>query len=48
MDISSDTCDSIEARNGISGDDFLLWNPAIGSGCSGLMPDTAVCVAARG
>ncbi|KAF5546406.1 hypothetical protein FPHYL_10499 [Fusarium phyllophilum] len=39
-----DTCKSIRRANGISLEKLLTWNPALGSTCSGLKPDSYVCV----
>ncbi|KAF4948697.1 hypothetical protein FGADI_9472 [Fusarium gaditjirri] len=41
-----DTCKSIRRANSISLEKFLAWNPALGSKCSGLKPDSYVCVSA--
>ncbi|KAM0350174.1 hypothetical protein ACHAPU_003339 [Fusarium lateritium] len=40
-----DTCKSVERANGITHENFLAWNKALGSGCFGLKPDYYVCVA---
>ncbi|KAK5659631.1 hypothetical protein OQA88_835 [Cercophora sp. LCS_1] len=39
-----DTCERIASRNRISVEDFLAWNPSVGTGCAGLVPDYHVCV----
>ncbi|KAJ0147428.1 Uncharacterized protein HZ326_9923 [Fusarium oxysporum f. sp. albedinis] len=39
-----DTCKSIRRANSISLEKLLTWNPALGSTCSGLKPDSYVCV----
>ncbi|EMT65580.1 hypothetical protein FOC4_g10007683 [Fusarium odoratissimum] len=39
-----DTCKSIRRANSILLDKLLTWNPALGSTCSGLKPDSYVCV----
>lgn len=39
-----DTCKSIRRANSISLQKLLTWNPALGSTCSGLKPDSYVCV----
>ncbi|CAJ0542419.1 Ff.00g000680.m01.CDS01 [Fusarium sp. VM40] len=39
-----DTCKSIRRANSISLEKLLSWNPALGSTCSGLKPDSYVCV----
>ncbi|KAI1977491.1 hypothetical protein LOZ53_001513 [Ophidiomyces ophidiicola] len=42
---SSDTCESISNRNGISVKQFYIWNPAVGtSTCDHLVTNTYVCV----
>ncbi|KAL7764034.1 hypothetical protein ACKLNR_005179 [Fusarium oxysporum f. sp. zingiberi] len=41
-----DTCRSIRRANSISLEKLLAWNPALGSKCSGLKPDSYVCVSA--
>ncbi|WJG36177.1 uncharacterized protein FOBCDRAFT_206778 [Fusarium oxysporum Fo47] len=38
-----DTCRSIRRANSISLEKLLAWNPALGSKCSGLKPDSYVC-----
>lgn len=42
-----DTCKSIRRANSISLEKLLTWNPALGSTCSGLEPDSYVCVGVR-
>ncbi|PYH98159.1 hypothetical protein BO71DRAFT_282154, partial [Aspergillus ellipticus CBS 707.79] len=39
-----DTCASIEDANSITQDEFLDWNPALGSNCSSLLENYYVCV----
>ncbi|KAI5455804.1 hypothetical protein BGZ63DRAFT_338976, partial [Mariannaea sp. PMI_226] len=44
-----DTCDSIAAAYGtFSTADFVIWNPAVGSGCTDLWADTYYCVGVPG
>lgn len=45
---SGDGCKAVADRNGISLEDFLSWNPDVGSGCSGLWADVYVCVGVIG
>ena len=40
-----DSCWAIATAYGITTDEFVEWNPAVGSGCSGLWPDYECCVA---
>ncbi|EEQ31172.1 LysM domain-containing protein [Microsporum canis CBS 113480] len=41
----SDTCESISKQRGISEQQFLAWNPAVGkTTCDNLVPDFYVCV----
>ncbi|KAJ5933735.1 carbohydrate-binding module family 50 protein [Penicillium verhagenii] len=39
-----DTCEIIEEENSITEDQFLDWNPALGSDCSSLLENYYVCV----
>ncbi|TVY65382.1 LysM domain-containing protein [Fusarium oxysporum f. sp. cubense] len=39
-----DTCKSIRRANSISLEKLVGWNPALGSKCTGLKPDSYVCV----
>ncbi|KAJ5660691.1 carbohydrate-binding module family 50 protein [Penicillium longicatenatum] len=39
-----DTCATIEEANSITEEQFLDWNPALGSDCSNLLEDYYVCV----
>ncbi|KAJ5645771.1 hypothetical protein N7490_002143 [Penicillium lividum] len=43
--VSGDSCWAIATAYGISTTDFIDWNPAVGSDCSGLWPDYEYCVA---
>ncbi|KAL3295352.1 carbohydrate-binding module family 50 protein [Colletotrichum asianum] len=46
---SDDTCASIADHNGITVEQLLTWNPALGTtSCSGLKADVYVCVATGG
>ncbi|KAM3432619.1 hypothetical protein MY4824_006467 [Beauveria thailandica] len=46
---AGDTCDKIVSKYGaFSTDDFLKWNPAAGSDCTGLWVDYYVCVGVAG
>lgn len=40
----TDTCKSIRRANSISLEDLVGWNLALGSKCTGLKPDSYVCV----
>jgi hypothetical protein len=40
----NDTCKLIGRANGISLENLITWNPALGSKCSGLKPDSYICV----
>ncbi|KAL5332236.1 hypothetical protein BJX70DRAFT_384756 [Aspergillus crustosus] len=42
--VSGDGCWDIAAQARITLDDFYLWNPAVGSSCSGLWPGYYVCI----
>jgi hypothetical protein len=48
--VSGDTCDIIASKHGdtFTFADFLRWNPAVGSACSGLWADYWYCVAVPG
>ena len=39
-----DGCWGIANSNGITPEQFSLWNPAVGTDCKGLFPNTYVCV----
>lgn len=41
-------CHNLAALTGISLDDFLSWNPALGEKCSGLWLGQAYCVGVKG
>jgi LysM repeat protein len=42
--VTGDGCWGIANANKVSQDDFLKWNPAVKSDCSGLFPNYYVCV----
>ncbi|KAF4217196.1 hypothetical protein CNMCM5878_006440 [Aspergillus fumigatiaffinis] len=42
--VEGDSCWSIEQACGISADDFVSWNPAVGEDCSGLWLGYSYCV----
>ncbi|KAH7925017.1 hypothetical protein BV22DRAFT_1129366 [Leucogyrophana mollusca] len=44
--VSGDTCDLVEAKNGITAAQFLAWNPEINADCTNLELGEAYCVAA--
>lgn len=47
--MSGDTCDKIVAKYGtFTFQDFLKWNPAVGSDCTGLWANTYYCVGIPG
>ncbi|KAH4183220.1 hypothetical protein HBI16_217600 [Parastagonospora nodorum] len=47
--VDSDRCDSIVAKySTFTYDDFVKWNPAVGSSCSGIWAQTWYCVAVPG
>ncbi|KAH7039792.1 uncharacterized protein B0I36DRAFT_309348 [Microdochium trichocladiopsis] len=41
---SGDTCSSIASARGISVNNFIRWNPAVGAGCTGMWANTWACV----
>ncbi|KAH7017948.1 putative LysM domain protein [Microdochium trichocladiopsis] len=41
---SGDTCATIAASKGITVANFVKWNPAVGSGCTGMWANTWACV----
>ncbi|KAK3386683.1 hypothetical protein B0H63DRAFT_558330 [Podospora didyma] len=43
---SSDNCTTIAQANDISENQLEAWNPALGSGCTHLLPDYFICVSA--
>ncbi|KAK4118091.1 carbohydrate-binding module family 50 protein [Parathielavia appendiculata] len=45
--VSGNTCQTISSQYGISFQQFLAWNPYVGSNCAGLWLDTYVCIAAK-
>ncbi|KAL4931652.1 LysM peptidoglycan-binding domain-containing protein [Aspergillus undulatus] len=42
--VEGDGCWSVETEYGITADDFLVWNPAVGTDCSRLWLSYAYCV----
>lgn len=45
---TGDTCQKILTRNNISLQDFVIWNPDVGSTCTSIWLDTYVCVSVIG
>ncbi|KAF9893750.1 hypothetical protein FE257_009920 [Aspergillus nanangensis] len=45
---AGDTCDTIAAKYKISTTQFVAWNPAVGSTCSGMWANTYACVSIIG
>ncbi|KAF9882733.1 hypothetical protein FE257_005337 [Aspergillus nanangensis] len=45
---AGDTCDTITAKYKISTTQFIAWNPAVGSTCSGMWTNTYACVSIIG
>ncbi|KAL2076241.1 hypothetical protein VTL71DRAFT_1184 [Oculimacula yallundae] len=46
--LSSDTCDIVVVRFGITKDNFVAWNPSVGSACTGFVGGTSYCVRGSG
>ena len=45
---AGDTCASMASDWGISVDDFIKWNPAVGKDCSAIWADYFYCIAVPG
>ena len=43
-----ETCKSVRRKAGISHDDLIAWNPAIGADCAGMEEDKYICVGIDG
>ena len=41
---TTDTCDIVATRYGITLANFILWNPSVGPTCAGFVGGTAYCV----
>ncbi|KAJ5150329.1 hypothetical protein N7448_001907 [Penicillium atrosanguineum] len=46
--VAEDTCDTIAAKYKITTTQFVAWNPAVGSTCSGMWANTYACVSIIG
>jgi len=42
--LAADTCDIVVIRFGITKANFVVWNPSVGSDCSGFVGGTSYCV----
>ncbi|KAH6997347.1 hypothetical protein EDB80DRAFT_883491 [Ilyonectria destructans] len=45
---SGESCDTIAKKYGITQTQFVIWNPKVGSACTGLWASTYACVAIIG
>ncbi|CZT41787.1 uncharacterized protein RSE6_01573 [Rhynchosporium secalis] len=46
--LSTDTCDIVVVRFGITKANFVAWNPSVGSGCTGFVGGTSYCIRGSG